>query len=90
MLLDKKLQEYLLLFHQTKPSYLRPILELPCLLGLTESTGRLSAFAVISQIAGSLATLFATTTEVGESLVAAGFGLALQQHRPWCSTGLLG
>jgi mannose-P-dolichol utilization defect protein 1 len=42
-----------------------------------KSTGQLSAFAVISQIAGCLARLFTTATEVGDSLVAAGFALAL-------------
>ncbi|KAJ3510193.1 hypothetical protein NLJ89_g4823 [Agrocybe chaxingu] len=42
-----------------------------------QSTGQLSAFAVISQIAGCLARLFTTATEVGDSLVAAGFALAL-------------
>jgi mannose-P-dolichol utilization defect protein 1 len=42
-----------------------------------ESTGQLSAFAVISQIAGCLARLFTTATEVGDSLVSAGFALAL-------------
>jgi len=41
------------------------------------STGQLSAFAVISQIAGCLARLFTTATEVGDNLVAAGFALAL-------------
>jgi mannose-P-dolichol utilization defect protein 1 len=43
----------------------------------SKSTGQLSAFAVISQIAGCLARLFTTATEVGDSLVAAGFALAL-------------
>jgi mannose-P-dolichol utilization defect protein 1 len=43
----------------------------------SESTGQLSAFAVISQIAGCLARLFTTATEVGDSLVSAGFALAL-------------
>jgi len=41
------------------------------------STGQLSAFAVVSQIAGCLARLFTTATEVGDNLVAAGFALAL-------------
>lgn len=41
------------------------------------STGQLSAFAVISQIAGCLARLFTTATEVGDNLVSAGFALAL-------------
>lgn len=43
----------------------------------SKSTGQLSAFAVISQIAGCLARLFTTATEVGDSLVSAGFALAL-------------
>ncbi|KAJ7451848.1 hypothetical protein B0H11DRAFT_311694 [Mycena galericulata] len=42
-----------------------------------QSTGQLSAFAVISQIAGCAARLFTTATEVGDSIVAAGFALAL-------------
>jgi mannose-P-dolichol utilization defect protein 1 len=42
-----------------------------------ESTGQLSAFAVISQIAGCLARLFTTATEVGDRLLAAGFALSL-------------
>jgi mannose-P-dolichol utilization defect protein 1 len=42
-----------------------------------QSTGQLSAFAVISQIAGCLARLFTTATEVGDLLVTAGFALAL-------------
>jgi mannose-P-dolichol utilization defect 1 len=42
-----------------------------------QSTGQLSAFAVISQILGCLARLFTTATEVGDKLVAAGFALAL-------------
>jgi mannose-P-dolichol utilization defect protein 1 len=41
------------------------------------STGQVSAFAVIAQIAGCLARLFTTATEVGDSLVSAGFALAL-------------
>ncbi|KAH7913218.1 hypothetical protein BJ138DRAFT_1171444 [Hygrophoropsis aurantiaca] len=41
------------------------------------STGQLSAFAVISQIAGCLARLFTTATEVGDAIVTAGFALAL-------------
>jgi mannose-P-dolichol utilization defect protein 1 len=41
------------------------------------STGQTSAFAVISQIAGCLARLFTTATEVGDNIVAAGFALAL-------------
>ncbi|KIJ62790.1 hypothetical protein HYDPIDRAFT_168790 [Hydnomerulius pinastri MD-312] len=41
------------------------------------STGQLSAFAVISQIAGCLARLFTTATEVGDVIVTAGFALAL-------------
>ncbi|KAF8805897.1 mannose-P-dolichol utilization defect 1 protein [Phlegmacium glaucopus] len=43
----------------------------------SKSTGQLSTFAVISQIAGCLARLFTTATEVGDSLVSAGFALAL-------------
>ncbi|KAJ8509080.1 hypothetical protein ONZ45_g8698 [Pleurotus djamor] len=43
----------------------------------SQSTGQLSAFAVISQIAGCLARLFTTATEVGDSLLATGFALAL-------------
>lgn len=42
-----------------------------------QSTGQLSAFAVIAQILGCLARLFTTATEVGDRLVAAGFALAL-------------
>ncbi|KAJ7782355.1 hypothetical protein DFH07DRAFT_728131 [Mycena maculata] len=42
-----------------------------------QSTGQLSAFAVIAQITGCLARLFTTATEVGDSVVAAGFALAL-------------
>ncbi|KAJ6629480.1 hypothetical protein B0H10DRAFT_1987364 [Mycena sp. CBHHK59/15] len=42
-----------------------------------QSTGQLSAFAVISQIAGCAARLFTTATEVGDAIVAAGFALAL-------------
>jgi len=41
------------------------------------STGQLSAVAVISQVAGCLARLFTTATEVGDNIVAAGFALAL-------------
>ncbi|KAI5118695.1 hypothetical protein M0805_003351 [Coniferiporia weirii] len=41
------------------------------------STGQLSAFAVVSQIAGCLARLFTTATEVGDSLLFLGFALAL-------------
>lgn len=41
------------------------------------STGQLSAFAVISQIAGCLARLFTTAAEVGDILLASGFALAL-------------
>ncbi|KAG6902357.1 hypothetical protein C0995_001154 [Termitomyces sp. Mi166 len=41
------------------------------------STGQLSAFAVLSQIAGCAARLFTTTAEVGDSIVLAGFALAL-------------
>ncbi|TBU40068.1 mannose-P-dolichol utilization defect 1 protein [Dichomitus squalens] len=42
-----------------------------------QSTGQLSAFAVISQIGGCLARLFTTAQEVGDPIVAAGFALAL-------------
>ncbi|KAH7927933.1 mannose-P-dolichol utilization defect 1 protein [Leucogyrophana mollusca] len=42
-----------------------------------QSTGQLSAFAVVSQIAGCLARLFTTATEVGDLIVTAGFALAL-------------
>ncbi|KAJ7121340.1 hypothetical protein C8R43DRAFT_900322 [Mycena crocata] len=42
-----------------------------------QSTGQLSAFAVISQVAGCSARLFTTATEVGDAIVAAGFALAL-------------
>lgn len=41
------------------------------------STGQLSAFAVISQIAGCLARLFTTSAEVGDPILFAGFALAL-------------
>jgi mannose-P-dolichol utilization defect protein 1 len=40
------------------------------------STGQLSAFAVISQVAGCAARLFTTAQEVNDPLVAAGFALA--------------
>ena len=43
----------------------------------TQSTGQLSAFAVISQVGGCLARLFTTATEVGDPIVSAGFALAL-------------
>ncbi|KAF8884486.1 hypothetical protein BD779DRAFT_1536691 [Infundibulicybe gibba] len=43
----------------------------------SQSTGQLSAFAVGSQVAGCLARLFTTATEMGDALVAAGFALAL-------------
>lgn len=43
----------------------------------SKSTGQLSAFAVGSQIAGCLARLFTTATEVGDSLLFLGFALAL-------------
>ncbi|KAI0712695.1 mannose-P-dolichol utilization defect 1 protein [Earliella scabrosa] len=42
-----------------------------------QSTGQLSAFAVISQVGGCLARLFTTATEVGDPIVTAGFALAL-------------
>jgi len=41
------------------------------------STGQLSVFAVTSQIFGCIARLFTTATEMGDSLVFAGFALAL-------------
>ncbi|KAG6849143.1 hypothetical protein H0H93_010932 [Arthromyces matolae] len=41
------------------------------------STGQLSAFAVIAQIAGCAARLFTTAAEVGDPIVLAGFLLAL-------------
>ena len=41
------------------------------------STGQLSAVAVFSQVAGCLARLFTTATEVGDPIVFAGFLLAL-------------
>ncbi|KAI9566767.1 hypothetical protein HD554DRAFT_2024807 [Boletus coccyginus] len=43
----------------------------------SRSTGQLSTFAVVAQIAGCLARLFTTATEVGDILVTAGFALAL-------------
>ncbi|KAF8651168.1 hypothetical protein AX16_004846 [Volvariella volvacea WC 439] len=43
----------------------------------SQSTGQLSAFAVFAQVAGCLARLFTTATEVGDWLLAAGFGMAL-------------
>ncbi|KAI0747189.1 mannose-P-dolichol utilization defect 1 protein [Daedaleopsis nitida] len=42
-----------------------------------QSTGQLSAFAVISQVGGCLARLFTTATEVGDPILTAGFALAL-------------
>ena len=42
-----------------------------------KSTGQLSTFAVVAQIAGCLARLFTTATEVGDTIVTAGFALAL-------------
>lgn len=41
------------------------------------STGQLSAFAVISQIAGCVARLFTTATEVGDNILFLGFAVAL-------------
>ncbi|GJE91609.1 mannose-P-dolichol utilization defect 1 protein [Phanerochaete sordida] len=41
------------------------------------STGQLSAFAVVAQIAGCLARLFTTSAEVGDPILTAGFALAL-------------
>lgn len=43
----------------------------------SQSTGQLSVFAVLSQVLGCLARLFTTATEVGDVILAAGFGLAL-------------
>jgi mannose-P-dolichol utilization defect 1 len=40
------------------------------------STGQLSAFAIFSQLFGSLARLFTTLTEVGDTRMSAAFGLA--------------
>jgi mannose-P-dolichol utilization defect protein 1 len=42
-----------------------------------QSTGQLSAFAVVSQIAGCLARLFTTATELSDVILTAGFALAL-------------
>lgn len=42
-----------------------------------QSTGQLSAVAVIAQVAGCAARLFTTATEVGDPLVASGFVMAL-------------
>ncbi|KAJ7020009.1 hypothetical protein C8F04DRAFT_974903 [Mycena alexandri] len=42
-----------------------------------QSTGQLSAFAVVSQVLGCAARLFTTATEVGDNIVSAGFALAL-------------
>lgn len=42
-----------------------------------KSTGQLSAFAVISQIFGCIARVYTTSTETGDLVVQAGFGLAL-------------
>ncbi|KAF8135039.1 hypothetical protein EV363DRAFT_1322338 [Boletus edulis] len=42
-----------------------------------QSTGQLSTFAVVAQIAGCLARIFTTATEVGDIIVTAGFALAL-------------
>jgi len=42
-----------------------------------QSTGQLSAFAVIAQIVGCLARLFTTAAEVGDAILSAGFALAL-------------
>ena len=43
----------------------------------SQSTGQVSAFAVISQILGCVARLFTTATEVGDSIVVASFAFAL-------------
>ncbi|KAF8628190.1 hypothetical protein AX15_004052 [Amanita polypyramis BW_CC] len=42
-----------------------------------QSTGQLSSFAVVAQIAGCLARLFTTATEVNDWIVSAGFAVAL-------------
>ncbi|KAJ7594592.1 hypothetical protein C8J56DRAFT_927132 [Mycena floridula] len=42
-----------------------------------KSTGQVSVVAVVAQIAGCMARLFTTSTEIGDSIVAAGFALAL-------------
>jgi len=42
-----------------------------------QSTGQLSAFAILSQIVGCATRLFTTATEVGDLVVSAGFILAL-------------
>ena len=42
-----------------------------------QSTGQLSAFAVISQVGGCLARLFTSAAEVGDPIISAGFALAL-------------
>lgn len=44
---------------------------------LSKSTGQVSAIAIVAQIAGCVARLFTTSTEVGDPIVTAGFGLAL-------------
>ena len=49
------------------------------------STGQLSAFAVISQVAGCLARLFTTATEVGDPILFLGFLFALLLN---CIVGL--
>ena len=43
----------------------------------SQSTGQLSAFAVISQILGCLARLFTTATELSDLLLTSGFAVAL-------------
>jgi mannose-P-dolichol utilization defect protein 1 len=43
----------------------------------SQSTGQLSAFAVICQILGCVARLFTTATEVGDTIVVASFAFAL-------------
>jgi mannose-P-dolichol utilization defect protein 1 len=43
----------------------------------SQSTGQLSAFAVVSQIVGCMARLFTTATELSDILISAGFALAL-------------
>jgi mannose-P-dolichol utilization defect 1 len=43
----------------------------------TQSTGQLSSIAILAQIAGCVARLFTTTTEVGDPIMTAGFAVAL-------------
>jgi hypothetical protein len=52
----------------------------------SKSTGQLFFFAVISQIAGCLARLFTTATEVGDSLLSWFCISSTTEHNPWRST----